>query len=55
MYAKEGNKEACDEGHDACCISGIEALEKDKRGDNGGTGESNVIHWVDATKEKESI
>lgn len=37
MYAKEGNDEACDEGHDVRYISGIKALIKDEGGDNGGT------------------
>ena len=37
MYTKEGNNETCKEGHDVRSISGIEALEKDKRGYNGGT------------------
>ena len=37
MYTKEGNNEACNEGHDIRCITGIEALEKDERCDNGGT------------------
>lgn len=37
MYTKEGNNETCDKGHNARCISGIETLEKDKRGNDGGT------------------
>ena len=46
MYTKESNNETRDKGHDTCCISSIEPLEKDKRGDNGGTRESDIVHWV---------
>ena len=37
MYTKEGDNKTCDKGHDTRCISGIETLEKDERGDDGGT------------------
>ena len=46
MYTKESNNETRDKGHDTCCISSIEPLKKDKRGDNGGTRESDIVHWV---------
>ena len=51
MYTKEGNNEACNEWHDARCIGGIETLEKDKKGDDGGTWESDIAHWVNTAKE----
>ena len=53
MYTKEGNNEACNEWHDARCVGGIETLEKDKRGDDGGTWESDIVRWVNTAKESQ--
>ena len=53
MYTQESNNKTRNKGHDTRCIRGIETLEKDKRGDDGGARESDIVHWIYTAKESQ--
>lgn len=46
--AREGDEEAADEGEGADHVGGVEAVEEDEGGAEGGRGEGDVVEWVDA-------
>lgn len=45
--AHKDDQEPAYQGYRVDCRSGVEALEEDRRGDDGRGGEEDVVYWVD--------